>query len=351
MVDMLMRTITDTKAAPDGGRDARPEDDRLRQALAAAGTGIWQWDMATGQVRCDENFARLFDPSQGGGSLPARAFLRRIEPGDRRRLIAHARSVIQRLHPLEDDFRVRRRDGEIRWISLRGITITAPDGAVTGLTGTGQDVTDTKRSASHTEQLLREVTHRSKNMLALVLAMARLTAREAPDIDSHLKDFSLRVAGLSASQDLIVESDWENVDLGALAVAEARAIARCQADRISISGPSFLLTPEAAQTLGMIFTELTLNSMANGALADPHGHIKLAWELTPDGEITMTWRESGDREFKPMKPAGYGMSAVERFSVQGLKVSATFSAEDNGFTWTLSGPIANIGVRARPHRS
>ena len=73
-----------------------------------------------------------------------------------------------------------------------------------GFVGTANDVTDQKRGLSRTDTLLREVSHRSKNMLALILAMARLTARDAVDVKSHLKEFALRVAGLSASQDLIV---------------------------------------------------------------------------------------------------------------------------------------------------
>lgn len=348
----LMQTVTDTKAALDKRyEEAQVSPERLRMALAAAGLGSWQWDRVSRKFNGDEDFARLFGVATGDAGVSYRAYLAKIQSEDRGRLLSQLRSVLQRPHTLSDDIRVERKDGEIRWLAIRGVALTDPSGRAQGLVGTCQDVTDTKRSAKRTEQLLREVTHRSKNMLALVLAMARLTAREAPNIESHLKDFSLRVAGLSASQDLIVESDWQNVDLGALAVAQIRATASSKADRLSISGPSFLLTPEAAQTIGMILTELTLNALAHGALADPRGHVRLTWELTSDDEIKLSWRETGGLGFEPGKPAGYGMAAVERFSIQGLKVSAGFLPETSGFTWSLVGPIENLGVRPRSHRT
>ena len=194
-----------------------------------------------------------------------------------------------------------------------------PDGHIIGLVGVAYDITDQKQSLSRTDALLREVSHRSKNMLALILAMARLTAREAVDVKSHLKDFALRVAGLAASQDLIVAADWQSVDFGALAFAEVEAVARTDAARVTITGPSFLVTPEAAQTLGMIVTELTLNAVEHGALSAAGGEVRLSWEFPDDATIMISWHETGGPDYDPELPKGYGMRLSSDFRRRGSK--------------------------------
>ncbi len=175
--------------------------------------------------------------------------------------------------------------------------------------------------------------------------MARLTARDAVDVKSHLKDFTLRVAGLAASQDLIVASDWQSVDFSTLASAEIGAVARTDADRVAIVGPPVMLTPEAAQTLGMVLTELTLNAVEHGALSSATGEVHLSWAFPDDATISISWHETGGPPFVSDGAKGYGMSVVERFSTQGLKLSARAVGDSDGFTWTLSGPLANIGTR------
>jgi two-component sensor histidine kinase len=246
--------------------------------------------------------------------------------------------------PLHIDARVKLLDGEIRWLAIRAQPMRDHAGTFCGFVGVAHDITAQKQNLSRTDSLLREVSHRSKNMLALILAMARLTARDAVDVKAHLKQFALRVAGLAASQDLIVAADWQSVDFSTLAAAELEAVARSDAARVKISGPPVLLTPEAAQTLGMILTELVLNAVAHGALSIATGDVELSWHVTENRRITISWREIGGPPYDAARPKGYGISVIERFSTQGLKLDASTSFEPDGFTWSLDGPLGNIGT-------
>ena len=58
----------------------------------------------------------------------------------------------------------------------------------------------------HVQSLMHEVNHRSKNLLTVVRAIARLTANADPD--DFLPSFSKRIEALAASQDLLVRSAW-----------------------------------------------------------------------------------------------------------------------------------------------
>ncbi len=106
-----------------------------------------------------------------------------------------------------------------------------------------------------------------------------------------------------------------------------------------------MLTPEAAQTLGMVLTELALNAVEHGALSSATGEVHLSWGFPNDATIEISWHETGGPPFVSDGAKGYGTSVVERFSTQGLKLSARTAGDAHGFTWVLSGPLANIGVR------
>ncbi len=327
-------------------RSREPEgtrEQRLRQALRAGGVGVWEWNLETGNIHWDSEISENFIDLHRAHDHPARELLRRVERHDRRRLLKAIRAASTGQKPLAVEVRIRGHSGETRWIAVRGARAETVGRKVTSLSGVAYDVTDQKLSLTRTDALLREVSHRSKNLLALILAMARLTARDAVNVKSHLKDFTLRVAGLSASQDLIVASDWQSVDLATLAAAEIGAVARTDADRVVIMGPPVMLTPEAAQTLGMVLTELALNAVEHGALSAATGEVKLEWTLPDPTTILIAWRETGGPPFLADGPKGYGMSVVERFSTQGLKLSARADGNADEFTWTLTGPLANVG--------
>jgi two-component sensor histidine kinase len=329
----------------------RPEplaDMRLHEALDAGGICAWEWRAPSSAVVWKTSCAQLLRLPPNEPLPTLRALLRRTFPHERRRLLHAIRVALAESRPLSIDVRLTCFDGEQRWVAIRSKPLYGEAGRINGFTGIAYDVTDQKRGLSRTDALLREVSHRSKNMLALILAMARLTARDAADVKSYLKEFALRVAGLAASQDLIVAADWQSVDFTTLAAAEVEAVARSDAPRIRISGPTLLVTPEAAQTLGMILTELALNAIEHGALSVATGEVHLSWSYPNASTVRISWRETGGPQYDDARPRGYGLSVIERFSTQGLKLESRLENDADHVTWTLEGPLAHIGIRSPP---
>lgn len=321
-------------------------EERLRDALGAGGICAWEWRRPSNTIIWENSYAKLLRQPPDMPPPTVRALVRRTFPHERRRLLHAVRIALADGRPLSIDVRLTCFDGEQRWIAVRADPLNGEAGRVDGFIGIAYDITDQKRGLSRTDTLLREVSHRSKNMLALILAMARLTARDAVDVKSHLKEFALRVAGLAASQDLIVAADWQSVDFTTLASAEIEAVARSDASRIKISGPPLLVTPEAAQTLGMILTELALNAAEHGALSVASGEVHLSWTFPNASTIKICWREMGGPDYDSARPKGYGLSVVERFSTQGLKLESRVASDGESVTWTLEGPLAHIGMRS-----
>lgn len=108
-------------------------------------------------------------------------------------------------------------DGQgVRWHDLHVEPLRSEAGDIVGVTCASIDVTERKEGEAHLRSLLRELTHRSKNLLAVIQVMARQTARHAGSIDGFLNQFSARLQALAASHDLLVHESWYGASLGEL---------------------------------------------------------------------------------------------------------------------------------------
>ena len=105
---------------------------------------------------------------------------------------------------------------------------TGDNGAVEGLVGTAVDLTERRRSEKQMRLVMRELTHRSKNLLAVIQAMARKSASLSDDVDEFVENFSSRLRALATSHDLLVSQSWSGADIGELARA---ALARRSTSR------------------------------------------------------------------------------------------------------------------------
>ena len=140
--------------------------------------------------------------------------------------------------------------------------------------------------------VMRELTHRSKNLLAVVQAMARKTASTAPDIDTFIRDFSSRLRAIAAAHDLLVAESWSGAELRSLLAASLSQTVDPDAPEIRVEGPSLKLAPDAAQMLGLAFHELTMNAAKHGALSVAGGRIAVLWRRDGDA-VRLCWREEG----------------------------------------------------------
>jgi two-component sensor histidine kinase len=206
------------------------------------------------------------------------------------------------------------------------------------------DLIERSLAEKRTKVLLREVSHRAKNILAMAQAMARQTAGEE-DAKTFAQQFSARLAGLAASQELLLESDWRGVEAAELVQSQLSNMGDLIGTRVTFQGPTLKFTPAAAQTIGMALHELSTNAIKYGALSNSEGTVLLAWSITFDGSnrrFKMRWREQGGPKVMPPQRQGFGYSVIVRMIEHALDAEADLAYPSSGLDWAINAPAAAV---------
>lgn len=200
-------------------------------------------------------------------------------------------------------------DGVSAW--FRATAARAGDGFAVSFA----DISDHKRGEIHREMLLRELSHRVKNMLATVQAMASHTLRSASDFESFRSAFQGRLKAIARCHDLLVATDHTRVDMRALVESQVKPLARGDDAAIVMQGTPLVLTGEAAHAFGLVLHELATNAVKYGALSNQDGKIIISWIMTEDeGKhwIDIAWVESGGPPVTPPSHQGFGTLLIEQ---------------------------------------
>jgi PAS domain S-box-containing protein len=224
-------------------------------------------------------------------------------------------------------------DGEERrWFDLHLEPLRDNDGAVIGLSGTAIDITEHKQNEAHLRMLMRELTHRSKNLLAVIQAMARQTARHAGSIEAFLDQFNARLQALATSHDLLVQESWHGASLAELVRLQLAPYLDRNNGQLTVAGPGIVLKPDAAQSVGLALHELATNAAKHGALLTASGGISVTWRRLPPAEgygVELNWVEAGGPRVSEPTRRGFGSAVIERNLARSLdaEVAWTFAAE------------------------
>ena len=229
-------------------------------------------------------------------------------------------------------------EGIDRYYDLLVDTMLDAAGHIKGVRCAAIDITERKREQQHIRLLMREVNHRSKNMLTLVQAVARQTA--AKKTDDFLGRFDERLRALAASQDLVVKNEWRGVDLDELILSQLSHFKDLIGTRIELKGPPLFISASAAQTIGMALHELGTNAGKYGALSSEEGRIDVLWRLDRDGEghdlFVMTWSESGGPPVSPPTHRGFGSTLISRIVEVSLNAEVELDYPVSGLFWRMT---------------
>lgn len=218
-----------------------------------------------------------------------------------------------------------------------------------GILGIVLDVTEARSRDLAMSALLREVSHRSKNLLAIVQSVAMQTAHHSTTIQDFLDKFRGRLHALSSTQDLVTESNWRGTYLHSLITAQLVRVGSNRLSHVRITGENPLLGPNASLHIGLAIHELGANAVLHGALADDTpGHVWVDASIVDhpgqDADLVIEWQEAGiaigDSQQKPR----FGTLVLERIVPLSVGGSAQFDVESDSVRYRLVVPSDQFEV-------
>jgi two-component sensor histidine kinase/CHASE1-domain containing sensor protein len=196
-----------------------------------------------------------------------------------------------------------------------------------------------EEQASIRNSLTRELNHRVKNTLANVLSIIALTRRRAKNLDEFVEGLDGRIRALSATHDLLTQSDWGTTLIRAVVDAELAPYRQTEEHRITIEGPDIPLAPNDALSLGLAVHELATNAAKYGALTKPGGEVSVKWGLATPQLVRLEWRERGGPPVKATRGRGFGTDLIEKIVANELDNPVNLTFGEEGVTCTLMIPV------------
>jgi PAS domain S-box-containing protein len=228
----------------------------------------------------------------------------------------------------------QRKHGSLIDISLSISPLKNAQGKVIGVSKIARDITEHKRSEAQIVNLAREAEHRTKNILATVLATVRLSQSDTSDDLKQLIEG--RIDALAKVHALFVQSRWTGAELHSLVSQELLPYRSEREARVRIDGPAVMLEPTTAQTIAISLHELATNAAKYGSLSAADGRVEIAWSLTADGRLNLRWMESGGPTVTPPTHRGFGTRIMENIIAGQLRDEVRFDWRDQGLTCEIA---------------
>jgi PAS domain S-box-containing protein len=244
------------------------------------------------------------------------------------------------------DVQRRHKDGRIIDVSAHIAPMHDEAGNLVGISSINRDIADRKARERHIEFLMGELAHRSKNLLAVVQAIAGQTVRYSTGLEEFQQHFSQRISAMARTQDLLIAREWQGATMTELVRAQLAPFAEKASARIEVSGPELDLKPNVVHSLTLALHELATNAAKYGALSVPDGRVSIAWELCgPAGEqqrFRMSWRESNGPSVSPPVRKGFGHIVISEMVASSLRGEVRLDYAPEGLSWSIDMPASSV---------
>jgi PAS domain S-box-containing protein len=339
----ILGVATDITARKHFEEQLLASEERFRGIFENAPTGISISGIDGNFVQCNPAYEKILGYRLE--ELRNASFSMLVHPDDRAANLAEMERLVRREIPYFEIFnRSIHKNGRVVWVHKFVLMLKDREGRSANIVALLTDMTERKRQEEQIRLLMREVNHRSKNLLAVVQSVARQTAIHG-DPQSFAQRFSERLQGLAASHDLLVHNSWQGVGLEELVHSQLSHFKDLVGGRISLAGPAVRINATAAQSVGMALHELSVNAGKYGALSNRSGTVSIRWavEDMPDGKrFSLEWRETGGPPVAVPGHSGLGSVILTRLVEQSLGGEVKLDLAAEGLSWSLVAPLSTV---------
>jgi two-component sensor histidine kinase/PAS domain-containing protein len=329
------------EAEMDRQRDLATHSALFNAAVENMPQGLSMYDGSQRLIVCNERYRDMYSLTR-----------EQTKPGTTLRAGLKARAAMGNI-PEDVDAYVERRMKKVRDGDPYYVEDKLRDGRIIGIThqlmpGGGwvavhQDITDRKRAAEHQTQLVAELDHRVKNILARVAVVAKYTRQGSHSMDELIRALDGRIQSMADAHALLSQSRWRGVGLSDL-VRRQLAPYTTKSNMV-IDGPDVTLSAVATQAVAMVLQELVTNAVKYGALSTPRGKVSVSWNLRTcpsKPRLQLTWQEIGGPRVTVPKESSYGTNLIRNLVPHELGGTAKLEFAPEGAHCDIEIPLDQL---------
>jgi two-component sensor histidine kinase len=192
--------------------------------------------------------------------------------------------------------------------------------------------------------VLRELAHRSKNLLAVIQGIARQTAESASSTQQFVSRFNGRIFSLSRAHDVLTDADWRGARIFDLVRSQIALYAESRLPAVTLEGENGFLRPNAAQYIGLALHELTTNALKYGALSRDDGTIAVRFEKSAGSAsiYRFSWVETSSAEMREARGRSFGLIMLTEVVPTSVSGTAALTFGPQGLNYELEIPKAQL---------
>ncbi|WP_197279360.1 PAS domain-containing sensor histidine kinase [Devosia sp. A16] len=280
------------------------------------------------------------------GSTDGEGWNGMFHPDDQERAWAVWRHSLATGDPYRIEYRLKHHSGAYRWVLGQALPIRDASGRITRWFGTCTDIHEERLAQEEREVIAQELSHRIKNIFAVIGGIVSLAARSQPEAKDFADRLRGRILALGRAHDFVRPHSRESLprsnpaSLQALVRSLLQPYRDGEIERVSFTGDDAVIDDGAATPLALLFHELATNAAKYGALSRGDGRIEITTQISGESYL-LHWREIGGPSPKP-GAAGFGSRLIS-LSVEGqLRGKLERRYDETGLEVNLSVPLAAL---------
>ena len=317
LAQAVMRRLESLRHDIRAQRAIAERDERMRRMIENVPQIAWSLDSA-GNFDCfNQRWKEVTGAQPPRTSEEWRPF---IHPEDATEVFDKWYTSLAEEFPFEHEFRLLQADGSWGWVLAQAAPVTDKEGTSFHWFGTLTDIDAVHRANEARDLIAGELSHRIKNIFAVVIGLARLKAAKSPENQPFAEDLAEVLYALNRAHDFVRPASGSGHErlhglLGAICAPYRDGNGQ---PRVTITGGDEMISARAATPLALVFHELATNSAKYGALSVATGTVSLTiTEGKGEGDLLLEWREIGGPELSAAPQAtGFGSRLID-MSVKG----------------------------------
>jgi PAS domain S-box-containing protein len=315
----------------------RAGEERLRRVLETDAVGVMFFDATGTLVDANDVFLRMTGYTRE--EVKARELTwRRMTPA---KWVEISEAQMQklaetgRIGPYEKEYILK--DGSYSWMMFAGRQLddrTLVEYCI--------DISDRKHAEMERELLIHELSHRVKNVFAVIQSMATQSRARNQTAISFRQAFLDRLAALARAHCMLLDAEWQGATLDMLVANAVQAYLIDHPEAITVAGEPIALTPGHSVAISMVLHELGTNAAKYGALSHSNGRLRVEWrnaDLHGRPEVELIWEERGGTGVAPPAERGFGSQLIEQAVSYQLGGRVTMDYAPEGLVCRISFPL------------